>query len=56
MSKEDEQEIARLERLNAELRQSLKRCRDLVEHWRSHVAANNNDPADPETGEGERQA
>jgi hypothetical protein len=54
MSKENEQEIARLSRLNAELSESLQRCRDLVEHWRSHVAANNNEPNAPDTDEDKR--
>lgn len=50
MSMDDE--IARLQRLNAELNASLKRCRDLVNHWRFHVAANSNDEdlADEDNG------
>jgi hypothetical protein len=39
---DDQQEIARLQRLNAELKRSLQRCRDLVAKWRSQVAANSN--------------
>ncbi len=42
-SDEDKREIARLERLNAELNASLERCRDLVRSWRGHLAANSND-------------
>ena len=54
MSPEHEQEIAHLKQLNAELNESLQRCRDLVDRWRAHVVANNNDPAASETDEGER--
>ena len=50
MSVNEGQEIARLERLNAELSISLQRCRDLVAKWRSQVAANSNE-ADPHQDE-----
>lgn len=39
----DTQEIANLERINAELTQSLKRCRFLLADCRSKLAANSNE-------------
>jgi hypothetical protein len=40
----DKQEIAQLEGLNAELTQSLERCRKLLFECRSQLAANSNIP------------
>jgi hypothetical protein len=48
MSDHDKGEIARLERLNADLTRSLKRCRELLDQWRSRLAANNNDARIPD--------
>jgi hypothetical protein len=41
-SQTDKQEIAQLQRANAELTQSLERCRELVAECRSKLAANSN--------------
>lgn len=41
---QDKQEVAELERLNAELAQSLRRCRKLLFDCRSQLAANSNMP------------
>jgi len=41
---QDKQEIAELEELNAELTQSLRRCRKLLSDCRSQLAANSNVP------------
>lgn len=40
----DKAEIAQLEQLNAELKQSLTRCRKLLFVCRSQLAANSNAP------------
>jgi hypothetical protein len=42
---QDNQEIARLGRVSAELTRSLGRCRELVEDCRAKLAANSNEPA-----------
>ena len=39
----DNQEIAHLEQVNAELTRSLKRCRVLLDDCRSKLAANSNE-------------
>ena len=41
---QDNSEIARLIKVNAELRRSLGRCRELVDECRSKLAANSNEP------------
>ena len=41
---QDNSETAQLERVNAELRQSLKRCRVLLDNCRAQLAANSNEP------------
>jgi hypothetical protein len=41
---QDNPEIARLTKVNADLRRSLVRCRALVEECRSKLAANSNEP------------
>jgi hypothetical protein len=47
-------DMAELERVNAELKESLKRCRRIVSDCQSRLAANSNDAAgelrDSETG------
>lgn len=49
MSDKDEhgQEVARLERLNDELRQSLQRCRDMLHDYEIRLTANSNERALP---------
>jgi hypothetical protein len=47
----DNQEGAHLEQVNAELRQSLRRCRVLLEDCRSKLAANSNEPEDASRGD-----
>ena len=42
--KQDNQEIAHLAQVNAELSRSLKRCRVLLEDCRAKLAANSNEP------------
>jgi len=42
--KQDNQEIAHLGQVNAELSRSLKRCRVLLEDCRAKLAANSNEP------------
>jgi len=45
MSDEDENaEIARLERLNHELKRSLRRCRDMLHDYELRLTANSNEP------------
>lgn len=46
-NQQDEREIAHLERLNADLSQSLQRCRALLKDCRSRLAANSNDETHP---------
>ena len=41
---QDNQELAHLTRVNAELTASLKRCRVLLDDCRSRLAANSNEP------------
>jgi hypothetical protein len=43
VSKKDD-EVARLERLNEQLGESLKRCRDMLHDYQARLAANSNDP------------
>ena len=41
---QDNSEIARLRKVNADLTRSLDRCRELVADCRSKLAANSNEP------------
>ena len=43
MSEKDD-EVARLERLNEELGESLKRYRDMLHNYQAKLAANSNEP------------
>jgi len=43
----DEQEIARLERLNSDLKRSLRRCRDMLHDYEVRLTANLNEPERP---------
>ena len=48
MSNEDEkEEVARLERLNDDLRRSLRRCRDMMHEYEVRLTANSNEPNSP---------
>jgi hypothetical protein len=47
-SSDVEQEIARLKRLNAELAEGLRHCRETLDGWRSRMAANSNDVGLPD--------
>ena len=42
--KEEKQEVARLERVNQELSDSLKRCRKLLHDYEVRLTANSNEP------------
>jgi hypothetical protein len=44
---EKSEEVARLERLNGELQDSLGRCRELLRECREKLAANGNDRERP---------
>jgi hypothetical protein len=44
----DNKEVARLERVNAELAESLKRCRALLLDCKVKLAANSNDVVEPD--------
>ncbi len=50
----DKQDMAQLERVNAELKESLKQCRRIVSDCQSRLAANSNE-ADVEDAELDRQ-
>lgn len=59
IEQQDKQETAYLERVNADLSQSLERCHWLVDDCRSKLASNSNDPEaanDPETDEQRNEA
>jgi hypothetical protein len=43
MTDDDKREIARLEQVNEHLEDSLQRCRELLNDYRSKLAANVND-------------
>ena len=47
MAKKDDLERAELERLNAQLTDSLERCRRILADYQSRLAANTNEPSDP---------
>lgn len=40
-------EVARLERLNDDLKRSLRRCRDLLHDYEVRLTANSNEPVAP---------
>lgn len=49
---DNEDDVARLERLNEELSNSLKRCRSLLHDYEARLAANSNEARAPgEKGE-----
>jgi hypothetical protein len=50
----EKEQVARLERLNAELSDSLQRCRRLLHDYQSRLAANSNE-ASVADGDGEMQ-
>ena len=52
----DNLETAHLEQVNAELRQSLKRCRVLLDDCRARLAANSNEPETANQDEEEQRA
>jgi hypothetical protein len=56
--KRDLKSGAELERVNAELRQSLEKCRELLADCRSKLAANGNEPGrlNDTGGDGEAEA
>jgi hypothetical protein len=45
--KNKEQEVARLERLNDDLKRSLRRCRDMLRDYEVRLPANSNEPNSP---------
>ena len=51
--KQDETQIAELERLNAQLSSSLKRCRQILADCHSRLASNTNAPDEPDEEEAE---
>jgi len=53
---DDPEEVARLERLNEELSNSLKRCRTLLHDCEARLAANSNEAETPDEGEETREA
>ena len=55
---QDNRETTHLEKVNAELTRSLKRCRVLLEDCRAKLAANSNEPesANEDDGGGEERA
>jgi hypothetical protein len=48
---DDSEQLARLERLNQDLSESLKRCRTLLHDYEVRLAANSNDPPSPDARE-----
>ena len=54
--KDKSDQVARLERLNEELGQSLKRCRDMLHDYQAKLAANLNEPEDPDEDDETREA
>ena len=54
MSKKQDQEIAELERLNAQLSGSLKRCREILADCHSRLASNSNAPDESDEEDAER--
>ena len=54
--KDDKQEIARLEQVNEQLEGSLERCRELLQEYRSKLAANTNTEVDPSEDDQQEQS
>ena len=49
-------EVARLERLNEQLSDSLKRCRRMLHDYEVRLTANSNERNTPDEDEGKREA
>lgn len=47
----ENEEVARLERLNDELKRSLRRCRSLLHDYEVRLTANSNEAEAPEVGQ-----
>lgn len=43
--KDENEEVARLERLNEDLKRSLRRCRDMLHDYEVRLTANSNEPS-----------
>jgi hypothetical protein len=43
--KTEKEEVARLERLNDDLKRSLRRCRDMLHDYEVRLTANSNEPS-----------
>lgn len=43
--KDENEEVARLERLNDDLKRSLRRCRDMLHDYAARLTANSNGPS-----------
>ena len=54
--KDDNEEVARLERLNEQLSDSLKRCRRMLHDYEVRLTANSNERNTPDENEGKREA
>lgn len=54
--KDENEEVARLERLNEELSKSLQRCRSLLHDFEARLAANSNEAPAREEDEETRKA
>lgn len=50
-----DEEVARLERLNQDLKRSLRRCRDMLHDYEVRLTANSNDPVSTGTGETDKR-
>ena len=55
-NREESEEVARLERLNQELRSSLRRCRTMLHDYEAMLAANSNEAQGPEEGDEKQEA
>ena len=47
----ENEEVARLERLNDELKRSLRRCRSLLHDYEVRLTANSNEAEAPQVGQ-----
>lgn len=56
MSKSDNEEVARLEKLNDDLKKSLQRCREMLHTSEARLAANSNEPDSPVGGQEHAEA
>jgi len=54
--KDGREQVARLERLNETLSDSLRRCRELLDGYEARFAGNSNGAENPKTGEETRAA